>query len=193
MKEFAFLYPIPEYIDFEIKNHGWHEKGGPENFKKKYGDTLNQCIDLRYRQNGFGINYVIFNDHPISEVVNVQISDRIIKTDINYKKHAIKQPDGTHLYPDPDYILDQLPKLKTLTIGGFHLTDCVERFAKRAYERKLDVLVDEDLTELFARRLNDPNFKIDKFPSIDPKKYGKFLFEFFMNARKDKPWLWQKY
>jgi len=193
MKEFAFLYPIPEYIDFEIKNHGWHEQGGPENFKKEYGNTLNQCIDLRYRQKGFGINYVIFDNHPISEVVNVQIPDRIIEAGIDYKTHTAKQPDGTYLYPDPDYILDQLPKLKTLTIGGFHLWDCVERLAKRAYERELDVLVDEDLTELFAGRLNDPDFRIDRFPSFDPTKDCKFLFEFFMNARRDKPWLWQNY
>lgn len=193
MKEFAFLYPIPEYIDFEIKNHGWHEQGGLENFKKKYGDTLNKCIDLRYRQNGFEINFVNFDNHSISEVVNVQVSDRIIKADIDYKTHTTEQPDGTFLYPNPDHILDQLPRSKTLTIGGFHMWDCVEKLAKRAYERELDVLVDEDLTEFFVGRLNDPDFRIDRFPSFDPAKLGKFWFEFFMNTRKKKPWLWQNY
>ncbi len=40
-KEFVFLYPIPEIINFEIKNHGWHEKGGEEAFRKKYKKVLN--------------------------------------------------------------------------------------------------------------------------------------------------------
>lgn len=168
MKEFAFLYPIPEYIDFEISNHEWHEQG----FKNRYGHALNQCIDLRYRQNGFEINYVIFDKHPISDVINIQASDKIIEAGIDYKTHTTKRVDGTYLYPDPDYILDQLPKLKTLTISGFHLWDCVERLAERAHERGLNVLVDEDLTELFAGRLNDPDFRID---------------------RKGEPWFWQNY
>lgn len=175
MKEFAFLYPIPEHINYEIENHGWHEEGN-ENFKKRYGYTLNQCIDLRYRQNGFGINWIIFDNHPISDVINVQVSDRIIEVGLDYKTHTTEQLDRTFLYPDPDHILDKLPKSKTLTIAGFHMWDCVERLAKRAYERELDVLVDEDLTEFFAGRLNDPDFRIDRYPSIDPTKDCKFLF-----------------
>ena len=40
MKEFAFLYPIPEYIDFEIENHGWRKKSGDDSLKKEFVDTL---------------------------------------------------------------------------------------------------------------------------------------------------------
>ena len=193
MKEFAFLYPIPEYIDFEMENHGWRKESGDDSLKKEFVDTLNKCIDLRYRRNGFGINYIIFDNHPISEVVNVQISDGIIEAGIDYKTHTTKQPDGTFLYPNQDNILDKLPKTKTLTIAGFHLWDCVEKLAKRAYERELDVLVDEDLTELFGGKINSPDFIIDKYPSFNPREYGEFMFKHFMEVRKNRPWLWQNY
>lgn len=193
MKEFAFLYPIPEHINYEIENHGWHE-GGNEKFKKRYGDVLNKCIDLRYRQKDFGINFITFNHHPISDIINVQISDRIIEVDIEYKTHTTERPDGTFLYPNQDKILDQLPKTKTLTIAGFHLWDCVEKLAKRAWERNLDVLVDEDLTELLVgKMLFDSDFRIDKYPTFNPRQLGEFWFKNFMNLRKGKPWLWQKY
>lgn len=50
MKEFVFLYPIPEIINYEIENHGWSEDGGVEAFRQKYRSMLNRCIDARYRQ-----------------------------------------------------------------------------------------------------------------------------------------------
>lgn len=71
--------------------------------------------------------------------------------------------------------------------------DCVEKLAKRAYEKGLDVLVDEDLTEFFSWRLRDPNFRVDKYSTYNPKKDGPVFFKNFMEARKQKPWLWQNY
>ena len=191
-KEFMFLYPIPEIINFEIKNHGGSKKGDADAFRKKYSKTLNKCINERYRQKGFGINYAVFDGSPVSDVIKVQESDKIIEVGLDFKTHTTEQPDGEYPYPDQDYILNQLSGVRVIRIGGFHMWDCVEKLAKRAYERGLDTLVDEDLTEFFSWRLDDLDFKTDKYPTYNPKKLGS-MFEDFMRARKDKPWLWQNY
>ncbi|MBU2632335.1 cysteine hydrolase [Patescibacteria group bacterium] len=193
MKEFVFLYPIPEYIDHEVKNHGWFEKGGTEVYREKYKGTLNECINLQYRKKGFGINYVIFDGHAISDTVDVQPPDRIIEAGMDFETHTTKQSNGEFLYPDPDHILNQISEIKTVRIAGFHLWDCVERLARRAHERGLDVLVDEDLTELFGGMLKQPGFTIDKFPSFDPRTLGDSLYQSFITARREGPWLWQDY
>jgi hypothetical protein len=194
-KQFIFLYPIPPIIDYEIQNHGWHEDGGIEAYRQKYKSVLNKCIDVRYRQKDFDINYAIFDDTIVSEVIELQKSDRIIKVGLDYKKHTTKQPNGRYPYPNQNYILNQLGDVRILRIAGFHMWDCVERLAKRAYKRKLDVLVDEDLTEFFTGRLNDPNFKVDKYPTYNPRDGDKedIGFKFFMKARMERPWLWQEY
>lgn len=191
MKEFIFLYPISEIIDFEIKNHGWMEKGGIEIFRQKYKTILNQCINFRYRQKDFGINYAIFNGSSVSNVIELQKTDKTIEVGLDFKTHTTKQVDGKYLYPDSDYIINQLSGARIIRIAGFHMWDCVERLARRAYEKGLDILVDEDLTEFFTRRLKDPDFKVDQYPNYNARQ--KPFFEAFMEARKGKPWLWQNY
>jgi arabinogalactan endo-1,4-beta-galactosidase len=71
--------------------------------------------------------------------------------------------------------------------------DCVEKLARRAHERGIDVLVDEDLTEFFAGRLKDRDFKVKSYPTYDARKHQRSMFDMFMEARRNKPWLWQEY
>lgn len=184
---FVFLYPIPEIIDFEIKNNGWHEKGGIDAFKRKYKETLNRCIDVRYRQKNFIIVWALFEGHQISDVIEKQSSDKIIEVGIDFKTHTSKR-----LYPDQDFILNQIGKVQVIRIAGFHMWDCVEKLAKRAYERGLDVLVDEDLTEFFSWRLKDKDFRVDKYPTYNPRKRDR-MFKDFMIAREQRSWLYQSY
>lgn len=189
-KEFVFLYPISEIFNFEIENHGQSKKGGVDAFRKKYIDTLNRCIDERYRQKGFGINYAIFDDCVVSDVINLQPEDKIIKVGIDFKTHIAEK-----VYPDQNHILSQLGEATIVRIAGFHMWDCVEKLAKYAYyayKKGLDVLVDEDLTEFFSRRLNDKDFRTDKYPTYQPRRQGS-MFRDFMRAREQRPWLWQKY
>ncbi|MBU4224009.1 hypothetical protein KJ934_02205 [Patescibacteria group bacterium] len=187
-KYFIFLYPIPEIIDFEIKNNGWHEKGGINGFKRKYKKTLNRCIDIRYRQKGYTIVYALFNGHQISDIIEKQPSDKIIEVGIDFHTHTSKR-----LYPDQDHILNQLNGAQVIRIAGFHMWDCVEKLAKRAYKKGLDVLVDEDLTEFFAWRIKAIDFRIDKYSTYNAKKYQGTMLKDFMEARKHRPWLWQNY
>lgn len=189
MKSFVFLYPIPEYFNAEIERWGWWAGDG---FKEKYSRMLNQCINARYRQKGFEICYAIFDNHKISDIVNLQPDDKIIPVGIDFKTHTTSDPV---VYPNPDVLIAKLGN--PLRVAGFHMWDCVEKVAQRAYEKGIDTLVDEDLTEFFAFKVGwQDSFAIDKYPSYDPrKKYedDERGFELFMQARRGKPWLWQDY
>ncbi|MFH1607868.1 MAG: hypothetical protein ABIA78_01930 [archaeon] len=226
MKQFVFLYPIPEYINWEIENgsYGWdckpwmnkwekifenlneeeRDKTRPKALKEKqarfrphYSRILNKCIDKRYREKGFKINWVIFKDHTISNVIDVQDGDIIIEADIDFRTHTTKRVDGTYQYPNNDFILNHIGDSSLVRIAGFHRWDCVDKLAKRAYERKNSVLVDEDLTEMFYGRFKDKNFRVDKYPTYNPRQFDTkeddYLFKQFMKARENKPWLWQDY
>src|SRR3989344_7678880 len=193
MQEFVFLYPIPEIINFELGCKRWMNVKEPDLFKQKYKLLLNQCIDLRYRQKGFNINYALFNDTTLSDMIELHESDKILNVGMDFKTHTTKKSDGTYSYPNQDYIINQLGIVKVIRIAGFHMWDCVEKLAKRSYERGLNVLVDEDLTEFFTFLINKPNFDVNKFPNYLPDKKDKLSFELFMEVRKERPWLWQGY
>ena len=107
-KEFVFLYPILQIINIEIENHGWSHEGGSKKFR---------------------INWAIFDDCSVSKVIKIQSSDRIIKVGLDFKNHIAKE-----IYPDQNYILSQLNGVQIIKIAGFHMWDCVEKLAKRAYE-----------------------------------------------------------
>jgi len=217
-----FLYPIPEYIQFEIKlgAFGWKcptwEKKWIKRFQElseserdklrptaileketrfsyQYSKILNRCIDERYRKRGFNVNWVIFKEHPISNLINLHLDDSVIQTDIDFKTHTTKLPDGTYPYPNPDFIIKQLGNIDLLRISGFHMWDCVERVAKRAYEKGINVLVDEDLTELMSFRFREAYFRADRYPTYNPRTLDKESFEQFMKPRRDCPWLYQSY
>ena len=223
MKSFIFLYPISEYLDYEIASGAmqhrdrlgvsrfdkqWEHVSSKEEiealmaeisgflktrFKKEYASKLNACINQRYRQQGFQVNYALFDDTDVSDVIILQPSDNIVRVGMDFATHTT-QVDGEYPYPDRDYILDQLDKLELLRLGGFHMWDCVEKIARRAYERGITVLVDEDLTEFFTIRIMREDLALDRYPSVDVKdEYEPFSLEEFMTNRKDKPWLWQDY
>lgn len=192
MKQFVYLYPIDEIFDFEINSKGASQKEGVEVFRQRYKTALNQCIDLRYRRNGFGINYAVFDGSPVSGIIELRESDKIIQVGMDFKTHTTKQPNGEFPYPDQNHILNQLNGVTKIRIAGFHMWDCVERLAKAAYEIGINTLVDEDLTEFLAFRINEPDFKLDKYPTYDARNRNP-MFDEFLRARREKPWLWQVY
>lgn len=191
MKQFIFLYPEEECFVNEFDRRCFSEEEQRE-FRLVYSRTLNRCIDARYRQRGFKINYAILDDCTVSDIIELQEWDKVIKVGLDSATHNTERPDGTHPYPDQDFILNQLGDLQILRVAGFHMWDCVEKLARRAYERGIEVLVDEDLTEFFIGRLRDPAFRVDKYPTFDPRTLGS-LYEDFIENRRGKPWLWQDY
>ena len=168
-----------------------------DKFSIIFSRLLNLTIDQRYRQRGFKINYALFDDKDVSPFVSLQTEDRIIKVGITFKEHTTKRDDGTYKYPDFNELLNKLDpnNILHLRLAGFHLWDCVDKVAKKAYERGIDVLVDEDLTEFFEFMIRRSEFRTDKYPTFNPRKTSgsKNSFALYMKPRLERPWLWQKY
>ncbi len=194
-KEAYFMPKIQNAATKKKKGKIWEEarKDRAKAFKPVYSAKLNSCIDWRYRKNNFSINYVILADRQVSDIIKVSPTDRIIKVEIDSKTHGTKNEEGKYTYPDQNSILNQILPAEKLVVAGFHMWDCVENLARRAYERGLNVLVDEDLTEFFASRLKDNEFRVKTYPTHNSRLKEESHFEMFMKARKNKPWLWQEY
>jgi hypothetical protein len=158
MKKFIFLYPIKQYFDFEIESHCNREE--LENFREKYKETINKCINERYRKNGWKIYFATFNDCKISDVIEKHPEDVTINVNLNYATHVREK-----IYPNEKLILDQIGKFDELRISGFHLGDCVERLAKHAYARSKNILVDEDLSEMLPFFMRKEDFNSGSYPS----------------------------
>jgi len=103
----------------------------------------------------------------VSNVINLQPEDKTLKIGVDFKIHTAEKT-----YPDPNNILSQFGEATIIRVAGFHLWDCVEKLAKCAHEIGLNVLVDEDLTELFSTRFESEYFKTDKYPTYEPKNKG---------------------
>src|SRR3989344_3770814 len=99
------------------------------------------------------------------------------------------------LYPDEEQIISQLGKIELLRVGGFHTYDCCSRVARRAYEKGMDVLVDEDLTQFFPLVFEHSHFKIDDYPLVNPRDeiIRQHLWELFLANRRNKPWFIQNF
>jgi len=185
MKSFLFMYPINEYFQEKLF------EGDEEYFR-----ILNKTIDLRYRLRGFDVNFALFDDRNIHPKLIFEESDNIINVGLDFEEH-IKKVNGKYPYPDQDFILDQLKNPNYLVVSGFHRSDCVSKIAKRSYERGIDTLIDEDLTDLFFNAIYEGEFEITFSPNDNSKKSyfqnirGTMLEKMFNETRKDISWLWQ--
>ena len=191
MKEFLFMYPVSDYINWEIRNGSWLSKTKIP-YRRFYKEMINKTINQRYRENGFGINFAIFNNGSISNIIDLQKSDKVVEVGLDFETHCSKK-----IYPKSNFIMESLgltpQNTEHLRIAGFHMWDCVEKIAKKAYEQGFDTLVDEDLTEFFSGRLRDQNFRTNRYPTFRPRELNGEQFRSFMEARKERPWLWQEY
>lgn len=193
MKKFLFLYPIKDYLEWEIKNNSAHMYSKEaRNFRENYIRMLNECIDLRYRQRDFEINFAVFDDKKVSKIIHRKNSDRVIRVGLDFKTHVSEK-----IYPDDDHILNQLingEQIEHLRVCGFHIWDCVTKLAKRAHERGINVLIDEDLTQLFFGLVRFiPDFKKDEFPSHHPTDFVGMEMKYFLEPRKNRPWMFSDY
>jgi len=197
MKVLLILYPIKHYVNVLIG-----KKESPE-IKRKIATFYQRLIEKRYLD--FQRVFVLFSETKNStkpnrpqlwEGVSLRNNDIVGACGITFKNHRENK-----LYPEQSNILALCPKpIDQLIVGGFHLWDCVDKIAKYAYQQGLNVLVDEDLTELFFYRVRnskgDPFLQTPISREKSLKQTRKILSKtgLLENARKirnERPWLVQ--
>ena len=123
-----------------------------------------------------------------SRYIRRQEGDRIIASGISFKTHTEKFE-----YPDPEFVLKQIPSLGILVVGGFHQWDCVDKLAEHAFRKGIPTFVDEDTTETFFERTSNlgdiPLIREEiTFEDLGLKDLKIGLFR---KMREDKPWFIQ--
>ncbi|MFS8159338.1 MAG: hypothetical protein ACMG6E_03835 [Candidatus Roizmanbacteria bacterium] len=213
MKVFLYLYPIDFYLDHEImagaRALGIQQitkasklpdetsitpfvpdiESLKQGFRTQYFTALNASIQNRYRENGYSIFFALFDDIPVSSMIDLAPHDNIIQ--VGMDSTFLTQKPGEEIPPpDPITILQQLPPWEELRIGGFHMWDCIDKLASAAYREGSNVLVDEDLTDFLKYRVGQPWFDTGRYPSFDIASLGGGV-DMYVTAREKKPWLYQ--
>lgn len=190
MDQYLFLFPIEEYFKSYLRdNRIFNLPGHPSELVK--------IIDARYRNKGYGINWLLFSQKKdlskpdlsqVPECINIQKQDGILVAGVSFDDHVSKK-----VYADSDYVLDQLLVHKRLVVGGFHQFDCVDRLARRSYERGVDTFVDEDTTNLFfmSRRIQEIPLIRERWSLKELGMNEGLFLKIAKENRKDKPWFVQ--
>lgn len=193
MKVFLFLYPIREYVEACLEQTFFSYKGHKP-------ERLGQIINVRYRQRGYQVIWLLFSDpqapsqpnlSQISDIFRISEKDSYLACGVTFAFHCSKE-----IYPDSDDIVKQLPQgIEELVVGGFHQWDCVDRIARCAYESGIPTRVDEDTTQFFFNVTTTEG----QIPFIRRKsnlregfaRFGEHWVELASESRKDKPWFEQ--
>lgn len=184
MKSFLVLYPVQPYVDVLTGNEE----------KARYARIYQNLIHKRYL--GFQLIWMMFSEPQSPEKpdmsllwqgISIEKADIIGACGVSFSDHCKKK-----IYPDPETILSFCPRpIEQLVIAGFHFWDCVEKVAKRAHEKGINVLVDDDLTEFFFWKTRIP-LLLKKSIDKDRKqliKSSSFQLDLVRKARNGKPWL----
>ena len=173
-KVFLYLYPIWEYYKSNIfQNDSTYDVMERE----RPFPILNKAIDLRYRQNGYEIYYLLYSDMELYGI-DVKLGDKVIYSDIGFEDSTPYNSDGSpkdvfvFKYTDPNYVFDLIGDFDELVVGGNHAMDCVKRMAEAALSRGISSLVDLDLTDFFFMLY----WKKDYFDIAEysPSRYKEF-------------------
>lgn len=139
-KVFLYLYPIKEYTEMFLL---------PED--KLYDEwnidrplpILNSTIHKRYREKYYQVVFALFPDRELYGIEK-KANDKIIYTDITFAD--VIENDK---YPNEDFLIQQLENVEELIVGGYHCLSCCKRVAEVAFKKRINTLVDLELTDLF--------------------------------------------
>ena len=174
-KVFLYLYPIKEFPSiFLFHDDLFYDK---LNIKRPF-PILNECIDKRYRQNGYQVVFALFPDKEMYGIEKKD-NDKVIFTDVKFSEFSSIDEEGNRKenfipkYPSEIDIINKLGPVDELKIGGYHAMDCVKRVADKALESGIDTLIDLDLTDLFFTLYKqDDYFNIEEY---DPERFKNYM------------------
>lgn len=173
-KVFLYLYSIKEFTKKFISCSDFNK------YREKYEPLaiLNECIDKRYRNNGYQIVFALYPEKNIFGI-KVKEDDKIIYTDILFSESSATDELGNRKknfilkYPNEMLLLRQLGDIDELVVGGYHAMDCVKRVAEVSMQNGINTLVDLDLTDLFFNLYDKKNyFTIDGY---NPSRFKEYM------------------
>ncbi|MBW6451479.1 MAG: hypothetical protein K0B02_02000 [DPANN group archaeon] len=164
MKAVLMLYPLKEFVDrderdtsvnsFNLSTWGDYWSKVFDITKDVFRDRfrlINKLIEP-YRDDDYKIIWAVFSDpknYTISDVFDLK-DDYKVNVDVKYIDF-IKE----WKYPDEKNVLENLGDIEKLVIGGFHQSDCCQRFNNAALTLGIDVFINRYITdEFFQRMLN---------------------------------------
>lgn len=190
-KVFLFLYPIEIYMkqfvltEEEIEEtRKEYEELGLEYKVVRPLPILNECIQKRYRDNGYQIIFLLFKD---KELFGLDFKDEDKKV---YTESTFEELFDSKKYPSEEDIINKIGQVDELVVSGYHALDCVERVASYAYSIGIDTSVDLDLTEFFFPLIKgmphreEPYLDVNRYDKEKFKK-DKINFEMFLGYTKD--------
>lgn len=174
-KIFLYLYPIKEYTSMFLFHD---DKLYDEWNVKRSLPILNECIQKRYRDNGYQVIYALYPDKNIFGIIPTE-EDKVIYTDILFSENSAideygkKKKDFTPKYPNEQLLIEQLGDVEELIIGGYHFSDCVKRVGEMALTMGINTIIDLDLTDLFFNLYKQEDyFNIEEY---NPSKYKEYM------------------
>ena len=184
-KVFLYLYPIKEFTNmFLLSDDSLYDKWNIE----RPLPILNKAIDERYRKNGYQIVYVLFPDRELYGLEKMD-EDKIIYTDISfsdfsaYDEFGNKKENFIPKYPSEELIIEQLGNIDELIVGGYHALDCVKRVGEVSLQKKINTLVDLDLTDYFFNLYKQKDyFNIEQY---DPNRFKENVINKYGDELKD--------
>lgn len=176
-KVFFYLYPIKEYTKmFTYNDDILYDK---QNTSKPLL-ILNECIQKRYRDNGYQVVFALYPDRDIFGIIPNK-EDKIIYTDITfeeasaYDKNGKKKKEFKPKYPNEQSLIKQLGNIDELVVGGYHAQDCVKKVGETALNMGINTIVDLDMTDLFFGLYKQVDyFKIEEY---NPQKYKEYFYQ----------------
>ena len=173
-KVFLYLYPIKEFTRKFISC------GDFDKYGKNYEPLviLNECINKRYRENGYQVVFALYPDKEIFGIDKKE-NDKVIYTDILFSEAIATDEQGNRKkdfiprYPNEMYLLKQLGDIDELIVGGYHAMDCVRKVAEVSMQNGINTLVDLDLTDLFFNLYNQKNYFI--VDSYNPSRFKEYM------------------
>lgn len=170
-KVFLYMYPIEEFINILTFDDDYYTKYRREKPLK----ALNETIDLRYRNNGYKVVYILYKDKDVYGL-DVKDNDEVVHTNINFEDALIYNEElDIPTVPSEQIIVNQLKDVDELVVGGFHFSESVKRVAEIALNNGIDALVDLELTDLFfslyyENEFQKDNYDLDRYKRLKMKR-----------------------
>ncbi len=155
-----FVYPVIPY--FEPMGNTVSSFYMDSGASRPYVSKLMDIIDLKYRDKGFDINWLLFGTKKdlskpdlslVPSSVRINKQDKVISSGISWYTILGLGAQEFCIGFNPSKIyqvsgfLDDLIPLEKLVLGGFHEFDCVKAIKKAAIKKRIPTKIDPEITQ----------------------------------------------